>query len=139
MADQTCIFMHLRYTLDIISTCCSNVRRAFKKFAENATIFLFCKSAELNYRSYMDKHYLYVYSKFCCSDMKTMLTVVAMETVHHDYQPTFVHFCKKSMFNDDVAFDSFTKLYMSKVQYVCGENMASYKCDVIWAYSGHIV
>ena len=78
----------------------------------------------------MDKHYLYVYSKFCCSGMNTMLTVVAMETVHHDYRHTFVHFCKKSMFNDDVAFDSFTKLYMSKVQYVCGENMASYtgKC-----------
>ena len=29
-----------------------------------------------------------------------------METVHHDYRPTFAHFCKKSMFNDDVAFDS---------------------------------
>ena len=39
------------------------------------------------------------------------------------------------MFNDDVAFDSnlvnrafFTKLCMSKFQYVCGEHMASYKC-----------
>ena len=61
-----------------------------------------------------------------------MLTVVAMETVHYDYRPTFVRFCKKSMFNDDVAFDSlpyfFTKLCMSKVQYVCGEYMTSYKC-----------
>ena len=33
--------------------------------------------------------------------MNIMLTVVAIETVHHDYRPTFVHFCKKSMFNDD--------------------------------------
>ena len=64
--------------------------------------------------------------------MYTILTVVAMETVHHDYRPTFVHFCKKLIFNDDVAFDSlpnfFTKLCMNKVQYVCGEHMASYKC-----------
>ena len=64
--------------------------------------------------------------------MNTMLTVVAMETVRHDYRPTFVHFCKNLMFNDDVAFDSllcfFTKLCMSKVQYVCGEHMTSYKC-----------
>ena len=69
--------------------------------------------------------------------MNTMLTVVAMETVHHDYRPTFVHFRKISMFNDDVAFDvAFTVLFftklctccMSKVQYVCGEHMTSYKC-----------
>ena len=64
--------------------------------------------------------------------MNTMLTAVAMETVHHDYRPTFVHFCKKSMFNGDVAFNIlpcfFTKLCMSKVQYVCGEHMTSYKC-----------
>ena len=64
--------------------------------------------------------------------MHTMLIVVAMETVHHDYRPTFVHFWKKSMFNDNVAFDSspcfFAKLCMSKVQYVCGEHMTSYKC-----------
>ena len=65
--------------------------------------------------------------------MNTMLTVVAMETVHHDYRPTFVHFCKRSMFNDGVAFDSlpcffFTKLCMSKVQCVCGEHMTSYQC-----------
>ena len=38
--------------------------------------------------------------------MNTMLTVVAMETVHHDYRPTFVHFCKMLTSNDDVAFDS---------------------------------
>ena len=38
--------------------------------------------------------------------MNTMLTVVAMETVHHDYRPTFVHFYKKLMFNNDVAFDN---------------------------------
>ena len=54
----------------------------------------------------IDKHDLYLYSKFCFSGMNTMLTVVAMETVHHDYRPTFVHVCKKSMFNDDAAFDS---------------------------------
>ena len=64
--------------------------------------------------------------------MNTVLTVVAMETVHHDYRPTFVHFCKKAMLNGGIAFDSlpcfFTKLYRSKVQYVCGEHMTSYKC-----------
>ena len=63
--------------------------------------------------------------------MNTMLTVVAMETVHHDYRHTFVHFCKKSIFNDDAAFDSlpcFFSLCMSKAQYVCGEHMTSYKC-----------
>ena len=54
----------------------------------------------------LDKYDLYLYSKFCCSGMNTMLTVVAMEAVHHDHRPTFVHFCKKPMFNDDVAFDS---------------------------------
>ena len=63
--------------------------------------------------------------------MNTMLTVVAMETVHQDNRPTFIRFCKKSIFNDDVAFDSlpcfFTELCMSKVQYVCGEHMTSYK------------
>ena len=103
-----------------------------KSSRKSATIFLFSKSAELNYYSYIDKHYLYLYSKFCCSGMKTLLTAVAMETVHHDYRPTFVHFYKKSMFNDAVAYDSlpcfFTKLCMSKVQYVCGEHMTSYKC-----------
>ena len=77
-----------------------------KSSRKSATIFLFCKSAELNYYSYIDNHYLYLCTKFCCSGMNTMLIVVAMETVHHDYRPTFVNFCKKSMFNDDVAFDS---------------------------------
>ena len=48
---------------------------------------------KLNYYSYIDKHDLYLYSKFCCSGTDTVLTVVAMETVHHDYRPTFVHFC----------------------------------------------
>ena len=59
--------------------------------------------------------------------MNTILTVVAMETVDHDYRPTFVHFCKKSMFNDDVAFDSLPCFFLqtSKVQYVCGEHMTS--------------
>ena len=77
-----------------------------KSLQKSATIFLFCKSAELNYYISIDKHYLYLYSKFCCSGINTMLTVVDMETVHHDYRPTFVHFNKKSMFNGDVAFDS---------------------------------
>ena len=77
-----------------------------KSSRKSATIFLFCKSAEFNFYIDIDKHNLYLYSEFCCSDINTMLTVVAMETVHHDYRPTFVHFCKKSMFNDDVAFDS---------------------------------
>ena len=77
-----------------------------KSSRKSATIFLFCKSAESNYYSYIDKHYLYLYSKFCSSGINILLSVVAMETVYHDYQPTFVHFCKKSMFNDDVAFDS---------------------------------
>ena len=102
-----------------------------KSSRKSAIIFLFCKSDELNYYSYIGKHDLYLYSKFCCSGMNTMLTVVAMETVHHDYRPTFVHFCKKSTLNDDVAFDSlpcfFSKLCMSKGQYVCGEHMTSYK------------
>ena len=72
-----------------------------KSSRKSAIIFLFCKSVELNYYSYIDKHDMYLYSKFCCSGMNTMLTVVAMETVHHDYRPTFVNFCKKSMLNDD--------------------------------------
>ena len=101
---------------EIITNTCSAIFTNFVRLAiyegrskssrKSAIIFLFCKSAELNYNSYIDKHYLYLYSKFCCSGMNTMLTVVAMETVHHDYRPTFVHFCKMSMFNDGVAFDS---------------------------------
>ena len=67
---------------------------------------LFCKLAELNSYSYIDTLKLYIYSKFCCSDMNTIVTVVDMETIHHDYQPTFDHLYKKSMFNNDVAFDS---------------------------------
>ena len=73
---------------------------------KSVIIFLFCKSAELNYYSYIGKHELHLYSKVCYSGMNTILTVVATETVHHDYRPTFVHFCKKSLLNDDVAFDS---------------------------------
>ena len=46
---------------------------------KSTIIFLFCKSAELNYYSCIDEHDLYLYSKFCCSGMNTMLTVVAME------------------------------------------------------------
>ena len=79
-----------------------------KSSRKSAIIFLFCKSAELNYYKCTDTHDLYLYSKFCHSGINTMLTVVAMETVHHDYRPNFVHFfCKKSIFNDDVAFAGF--------------------------------
>ena len=64
--------------------------------------------------------------------MNTMLTVVALETVHHDYRPTFVHFYKKSMFNDDVAFDSlpcfFHQTLYEQSSIVCGEHMTSYHC-----------
>ena len=66
--------------------------------------------------------------------MNTMLTMVAMEIVQHDYRPTFVSFflCKKSMclmtLRLIVYRAFFTKLCMSKVQYVCGEHMTSYKC-----------
>ena len=67
---------------------------------------LFCMLAKVNLYSYVDKHNLYKHRKFCCLGMNTMLTIVAMETIHHDYRPTFVHLYKKSMFNDDVAFDS---------------------------------
>ena len=63
-------------------------------------------SAEFNSYSYIGKHNLYFYSKFCYSGINTMLTAVAMETVHHDYRPTSVHFYNTSMFDDDVAFDS---------------------------------
>ena len=100
----------------------SSYKGRSKSSRKSAIIFVLCKSAKLNYYSYIDKHDLHLYSKFRCSGMNTMLTVVAMETVHHDYRPAFVHFCKKSIFNYDVvvyrAF--FTKLYMSKV---CGEHM----------------
>ena len=90
-----------------VTAFCSTIYEGRSKSSRKSVIiFLFCKSAELNYYSYIGKHDLYLYSKFCCSGMNTMLTVVAMETVHHDYRPTFVHVCKKSMFNDDVAFDS---------------------------------
>ena len=103
-----------------------------KSSRKSAIIFLFWKSAELNYYSYIDKHDLYLYSKFCCSCMNTMLTVVAMETVHHDYRSMFVHFCKRSMFNDGVAFDSYPcflhQTLYEQSSYVCGEHMASYKC-----------
>ena len=77
-----------------------------KSSRKNAITFLFGKSAELNNYSYIDKHDLYLNITFCCSGMNTMFTVVAMETLHHNYRPVFVLFCKKSMFNDDVAFDS---------------------------------
>ena len=103
-----------------------------KSSRKSATIFLFCKSAELNYYSYIDKQYLYLYSKFCCSGMNTMLTVVAMETVHHDYRPTLFIFAKSRclmMTLHLIVYRAFfTKLCISKVQYVCGEHKTSYKC-----------
>ena len=77
-----------------------------KSSRKSVIIFLFGKSTELNYYSYIDKYDLYLNNKFCCSGMNTIITVVAMETVHHDYRPTFVHFCKKSMFDVGMAFDS---------------------------------
>ena len=103
-----------------------------KSSRKSAIIFLFCKSAELNYYSYMDKHDLDLYSKFCCSSINTMLTVVAIETVHHDYRPT-LFICAKSrclmMTLHLIVYRAFfTKLCMSKVQYVCGEHTTSYKC-----------
>ena len=71
--------------------------------------------------------------------MNTMLTVVAMETVHHDYWPTFVPFKKKkkkSMFNNALHLiiyrAIFTKHCMSKVQYVGGKHMMSYKCVTLF-------
>ena len=77
-----------------------------KSSHKSAIMSLFYKSDEFNSYSYIDKHILYLYSKFCCSGVNKMSTVVAMETVHHDYWPTFVHFYKTSIFNDDVAVDS---------------------------------
>ena len=76
---------------------------------------LFCKLAELNLYSYIDKHNLYIYSKFCCLGINAMLTVVDMETIHHDYWPNFDSY-KKSMFNDDIAFDSLP-CYFPKTSY----------------------
>ena len=43
---------------------------------------------------------------FCCSGLNTILTVVVMESIQHNYRPTFDHLYKKLMFNNDVAFDS---------------------------------
>ena len=89
-----------------------------KSTRKSAIMFLFCKSAELILYIYIDKHNLYLYSNFGCSGMNTRLTVVAMETVHRDYRPSFAHFYKKSMFNDGVAFNSlpcYFHLCMNKV------------------------
>ena len=76
-----------------------------KSLWKSAIISLFCKLAELNEYSYIDKHIVYINSKFCCSGMNIMLTVIAMETIHHDYRPTFDRLYKKLMFNDDVDDD----------------------------------
>ena len=63
--------------------------------------------------------------------MNTMLTVVAMETVHHDYRPTFFIFtksrCLMMTLHLIVYRAIFTKLGMGKVQYVGGKHMTSYK------------
>ena len=97
---------------------------------KNAAMSLICKLAELNLYSNIDKHNLYIYSKFCWSGMNTILTVVAMETIHHDYRPTFYHLYKKSMFNNVQLI--FTLLFspncMSKVQYNGGKHITSCKC-----------
>ena len=64
--------------------------------------------------------------------MNTTVTVVAMGTVHHDYRPTFVHFtksrCLMTTLHLIVNRAIFTKLCMSKVQYVGGKHMTSDKC-----------
>ena len=61
--------------------------------------------------------------------MNTTMTVVAMETVHHDYRSTFVQFNKTSMMTLHLIVNHaiFTKLCMSKVQYVGVKHMTSYK------------
>ena len=99
----------------------------------------FVNQADLNYYSHIDKHYLHLYSKFCCSGMNTMLTVVAMETVHHDYWPAFVHFCKKSMFNDDVAFDSLPCFFHQTLHEQSSICMTSYKCVTSFGHKAAIL
>ena len=103
-----------------------------KSSRKNAITFLFGKSAELNNYSYIDKHDLYLYITFCCSGMNTMLTVVAMETLHHNYRPVFVLFvksrCLMMTLHLIVYLAFFTNLCVSKVQYVCGDHMTSYEC-----------
>ena len=104
-----------------------------KSLRKSAAMSLFCKLAELNLYSATDKYIIciYIYSKFCCSGMNTILTVVAMETIHHDYRPTYDHLYKKLMFNNDVAFDSLLCYFhqtLSKVQYVGGKHMMTCKC-----------
>ena len=37
--------------------------------------------------------------------MNTMYTVVAMETIHHECRPNFVHLYQNSLLNNDIAFD----------------------------------
>ena len=77
-----------------------------KSSRKSAIIFLSCKSGELNYYSYIDKHDLYLYSKFCCSGINTMLTVVCYGNHTSRLPAYFCSFLQKSMLNDDVAFDS---------------------------------
>ena len=55
-----------------------------KSSRKSVIMSLFCKSAELKSNSYIDKHNLFLYGKFCCSGMNTMFTVVAMETIQHN-------------------------------------------------------
>ena len=73
---------------------------------KSVIMYLFCKPAELNAYSVIGKYNLYLYIKFCCSGMTTTVTMIVMETVHHDCRSTFVQFYKMSIMNDDVAFDS---------------------------------
>ena len=61
-----------------------------------------------------------------------MLIEVAIETIHDNYRPTLFIFTKSHCLIKTlhliVYYAIFTKLCMSKVQYVGGKNMTSYKC-----------
>ena len=104
------------------------IRRAFKKFAESAIIFLFCKSAELNYYSYIDKH-----------DLLLIQQILLLWHEYNVYSGCYgnrtsrlpAQFCSRCLLMTlhlVVYRAIFTKLCMSKVQYVCGEHLTSYKC-----------
>ena len=75
-----------------------------KGLQKSSVMYLFCKLDELYSYSYIDKHYLYLYRKFCCLGLNTMVTAVTMETICHDYPPTVVHLYQNSLFNNDVVF-----------------------------------
>ena len=64
-----------------------------------------------------------------------------MQTIHYDYRPTFVTFAKSRclmMTLHLIAIRAFfTKLCMSKVQYVCGEHMTSFGRKAAILFSGY--